>query len=154
MTRKAKPKELAFADHVLSAAAETPRKELSEALSSLVLKRLHTKAIARINRALGGLSVPKGMSAAEAERRIAGRATPTRTRRSARRLGRFRRYTPTTKPDFSRPGTFRTYMISTIRAHTNTRDAQAAHDACTEPKFAKNKLDFNWAADNGYITFD
>jgi hypothetical protein len=75
-------------------------------------------------------------------------------RKSPRRLGKFRSYTPTAKPDYSRPGTFRTYMISTIRAHTNTRAANEAHALCTEPAFAKNKLDFNWAADNGYITFD
>jgi hypothetical protein len=44
-------------------------------------------------------------------------------------------------------------MIATIRAHTNTRAANQCPCACDNPAFAKNRLDFNWAADNGYITF-
>jgi hypothetical protein len=62
-------------------------------------------------------------------------------------------YDSTTQPDVSRYGTFRRYMITTIRAHNDTRSANAAHALCDNPSFAKNKLDFNWAADNGYINW-
>jgi hypothetical protein len=77
----------------------------------------------------------------------------TRTRRS-RRVPRFQRYTPTGKRNDARFGTFRHYMIATILAHGDVNAASFAHGKCDNPKFAKNKLDFAWAATNGYITLD
>ena len=79
---------------------------------------------------------------------------PATPRAAPRRTGKTRRYSPTGKVDTSRVGTFRRYMLTTIRSFTNTAEANRANAACTVPKFAKNKLDFNWAADNGYITWE
>lgn len=78
----------------------------------------------------------------------------TRTRRSSRRVPRFQSYSPTGKRNDARFGTFRHYMIATILAHKTIGEAMFAHGKCDNPKFSKNKLDFNWAVTNGYITLD
>lgn len=130
------PKVDPFTAHVAKAAKAHPAKAVAAALGKLIKARL-TK--------------PRPVPTQYGVVPVLGQAKAVR--RSPRRLGRFRAYTPTTKPDVSRYGTFRKYMISTIRAHTDTRAANNAHATCDNPAFAKNKLDFNWAADNGYITF-
>lgn len=146
----------ALAAHVKKVAKSADTKALADALGDLVLKRLHTKAIANINAKLGGLSIPKGMTSEEAQRKL-GVGTPEPkakvTRRSTRRRGRNQAYVPTSKPDISRLGTFRHYMLQTIRRHKCTWDAEAEHANCDNPKFAKNRLDFSWAASEGYIDF-
>jgi hypothetical protein len=135
-----------------------PKRDVFAATVQAARKAADGKAIAA---ALGALVKAKVRKPAPPRQSFASRvhnaqaALPTiGKRRSARRLGKFQRYTPTSKPDYSRPGTFRTYMIATIRAHTDTHSANQAHALCDTPAFAKNRLDFNWAADNGYITFD
>lgn len=58
-------------------------------------------------------------------------------------------YKPGPKVDESRPGTFRRYMLSTILAHRDTDSAKAAH--AQSGQHQKDKLNFKWAHDNGYI---
>lgn len=53
--------------------------------------------------------------------------------------------------DTSRDGTWRNYMLATIRAHSSTSAANAAH--AKSGKFSGNKLDFNWSAKQGYIVY-
>lgn len=60
-----------------------------------------------------------------------------------------RKYKATKLADNSKPDSFRTYMISTIRAHTTTNAAKAAHAA--SGKFSHERLNFKWAHDHGYI---
>lgn len=128
--------------HVAKAVSAAPTEALAGALKALVLARLRRAR------------APTQPSARPTPPMHAPPMHAPTQRRSARRIGRVRFYTPTSMPDVSRYGTFRKYMISTIRAHTDTRSANATHAQCDEPKFAKNKLDFNWAADNGFITWN
>jgi hypothetical protein len=51
----------------------------------------------------------------------------------------------------AKPDTWRGYMLGIMVKHTNTAKAKAAH--AKSGKFASNKLDFNWANAQGYITF-
>lgn len=67
------------------------------------------------------------------------------------RKGAVRTYKATKKEDVSREGTFRRYMISTIRAHTDTETAKAAH--AKSGQYQKDKLNFNWAEQNGFIAW-
>lgn len=55
------------------------------------------------------------------------------------------------RKDESKPDTFRRYMLSTIMAHKDTDSAKAAHTK--SKKYPTHKLDFNWAAQQGYIAF-
>lgn len=136
---------------VRKAAKAAPVADITEALGNLVLKRQHSKAVVRINAKLGGLAIPKGMMLSEAVQKLGG-SPPTKQRRSPRRI-KFRMYEATSKTDISRSGTFRRYMLATIRKHSNTASAAREHELCDVPEFAKNKLDFNWAADNGFINW-
>jgi hypothetical protein len=134
-------KQPTLAAHVAKAVASAPTGAIADALSALVLMRLR-----RTPR-----PTQPTPSVTPAQRPA---PTPSGARRSPRRTaGKLRYYDSTTQPDVSRYGTFRRYMITTIRAHTDTRSANAAHALCDNPSFAKNKLDFNWAADNGYINW-
>lgn len=49
------------------------------------------------------------------------------------------------------PESWRHHMITIICKNTNTAKAKAAH--AKSGKFSNNKLDFNWAAANGYINW-
>ncbi len=62
-----------------------------------------------------------------------------------------RAYSVGKKEDTSKAGTWRNYMLTTIRAHKNTADAKAAH--AKSKSFSSNKLDFNWANSQGYIVY-
>lgn len=84
---------------------------------------------------------------------VMAEATFPRRKRSLRRRGRTQSYVATTKVDTSRLGTFRHYMLKLIREHSDTWSAERAHATCENPKFAKNRLDFSWAASEGYIDF-
>ena len=143
MARKADP-HAKLAAHVAKARKAAPDKELASALGDLLLARLHKRAVQGIQRILD--SAPRSSPPPSQQQRGVPRA-----RRSPRRLGRIRFYTPTAKVDVSRLGTFRHYMLSVIRKHGDTRSADAEHAQCDNPKFSKNRLDYNWAADNGYI---
>jgi hypothetical protein len=136
--------------HVAKAVGAAPVQEIMDGLKDLVLLRLRNRQ-RTTQRTPSVTASPFASAYSGGPGTTAPAAFGSKPRRSARRLGRIKFYEATSKLDVSRSGTFRRYMISTIRAHSNTRDANRAHDACTEPKFAKNKLDFNWAADNGYI---
>ncbi len=133
---KAKPQGFAAAVEALGKAM--PVDALGKALGALVNKRL-VKPVA---------PVPTPTPIPTPTRR----PVPTGTRRRARRI-HFKAYSATGKRNDARPGTFRHYMINVIRGASNTSEAQRVHILCDNAKFAGNKLDFNWTADNGYITF-
>lgn len=124
--------------------ANVPVAELAEALGKLVKRRTAKPRTVSVGK--DGRPKPYvGQSPS---------ASGSAPRAKPRRIGKTRRYIKTNKLDMSRVGTFRRYMISIIRAHTDTASANAYHATCDNPKFAKNKLDFNWAVDNGYITWE
>lgn len=124
-----------------------PRDDIEAALKALVAERLR-KSSQRTQRIPA--STPQDPLLFFPQR-----AKPLSSkRRSPRKLGRIRFYTPTDKVDVSRLGTWRHHMISVIRRHTNTRDAQLENTNHDNPKFASQRLDFNWAADNGFINWN
>lgn len=139
-----KPKPDAFTAHVLAASAKSSSKPIAAALGALVTKRLRSRQ--RPTVAAQRVIAEQAVSAL-------GAAQFPRRKRSLRRRGRMQSYRSTGKVDISRLGTFRHYMLATIRAHGDTWAAEAAHAACDNPKFAKNRLDFGWAASEGYIEF-
>jgi stage V sporulation protein SpoVS len=134
---KAKPDP--FTAHVLAASAKSSAKPIAKALGALVAARLRKRqrTTQQTYRAAPVLDTVKAV----------------KTRRSARRRGRNQHYRVTAKVDISRLGTFRHYMLATIRKHEWTWNAETEHADCDNPKFAKNKLDFSWAAAEGYIEF-
>lgn len=66
------------------------------------------------------------------------------------RRGAFFNYEPGTARHYGRSGTWRDFMISTVLAHTNTRDALRAH--ADSGKFQDKSIDFSWLIKSGYIT--
>jgi hypothetical protein len=142
------PRATPLAAHVAKTVSNAPSKDIAGALKALVIARLRKPA-----RTTQTPHWPKPWDFGDVPAKAGVRGMGGH-RRSPRRLGKVRFYKATAMPDVSRYGTFRRYMISTIRAHNDTRSANAAHALCDDPKFAKNKLDFNWAADNGYITWE
>lgn len=62
-----------------------------------------------------------------------------------------RKYKNAGRKDESKPDTFRRYMLTTIMSHKNTAAAKEAHKASGQ--YPTHKLDFNWAAQQGYIAF-
>lgn len=86
----------------------------------------------------GKMHTPKAEKPAKAAKTTEAKPTADRT------------YKPTKKADTSKPDSFRTYMISTIRAHKSTNAAKAAHAA--SGKFSHERLNFKWAETNGYIS--
>jgi hypothetical protein len=127
----------AFQTHVARAAKQADVKALRGALGALVKARLRKR-----QRRPERPPVP-----------IAAQPKPRPQRRSPRRLGRYRAYEVTTKTNYTRSGTWTHHMISVIQAHTDTRAATLANESCDDSKFAAKRLDFNWAADNGYINW-
>lgn len=139
--------------HISKSIRQAPSQTIGEKLSALVMARL-TRRQRTTQRTLTQQRDPFQLT--PEQRMMHGTSLPatgssTATRRRARRIGRNKAYMPTSKVDVSRLGTFRHYMIATIRKHHSTRAAELEHQGCTDPKFAKNRLDFNWAADNGFI---
>jgi hypothetical protein len=121
------------------ASAKSSSEEIGVALGRLVSKRLQKRSEQTVR------------TAQVSEWRY-DPIVPQRRRRTVRR-GRNQPYRSTTKVDISRLGTFRRYMLSVIRRHNNTWDAMAEHEKCDNERWAKNKLDFAWAAAEGYIDF-
>lgn len=122
------------------------------------------KPEAKLARGLDGKDAPQSAMAAAASRATAkadakaaapaASAKTTKASASAklsRKAGAARTYKATKKEDVSRDGTFRKYMISTIRAYTDTETAKAAH--AKSGQYAKDKLNFNWAEQNGFIAW-
>lgn len=127
------------------ASRKSTAKAIAKPLAALVKARLRTRAERPpepFKKLIGHLNARTG--------KFEPLAKP---RRAPIRRGRVKAYTPTAKVDISRLGTFRHYMLATIRAHSNTLAAEEAHASCDDPKFAGKKLDFGWAAAEGYITF-
>ena len=149
--KASKPKGDAFTTYVSAIAAKADPSELSTTLGKLVSARLRKRSVAEVARQLRREAGPRSDTWGTEAALDASLARSVTKRRRARRIGRAKPYTPTTKVDISRLGTFRHYMIQTIRKHSNTADAEREHNECDNPKFSKNRLDFNWAADNGFI---
>jgi hypothetical protein len=121
------------------------------------------KPDAKLATGLDGRNAPN-CAKAVADQRAAGKSTPTNGAGSAKvpvksgkvpsakvPAGADRAYKLGAAVDTSRPGTWRNYMLATIRAHKSTAEANAAH--AKSGKFSGNKLDFNWSAKQGYIAF-
>lgn len=69
-----------------------------------------------------------------------------------RAVPRIQRYAATGKPDTSRYGTFRNYMLTTIiLAHDEVSAARAAH--IRSGQHADQTINFAWAEKEGYIRF-
>lgn len=133
----------ALQTHVRRCAKAAPNKEIAEALGKLVKARLSKPKPRRLVAEYTSFDLA----------RDAIRTAPPKVRRSARRRGRNQSYRATGKPDISRLGTFRHYMLQVICRHESTWAAESEHALCDNPKFAKNRLDFSWAAAEGYIEF-
>lgn len=134
----------ALQTHVRRCAKTAPKAELAMALGALVKARLRKPVVDEVGKRTFNITRITGVAGVD-------RAKPQR--RSARRRGRNQAYIPTSKVDVSRLGTFRHYMLKVIREHSHTWEAETAHAKCDNPKFAKNRLDFSWAAAEGYIQF-
>lgn len=65
--------------------------------------------------------------------------------------GQGRTYKVNKKANEAKADSWRAHMTAVITGSTSTTDAKAAH--AKSGKFSANKLDFNWAAKNGFITF-
>jgi len=65
--------------------------------------------------------------------------------------GADRGYTKGSTAITANPDSWRHHMLTVICKHTNTAKAKAAHEK--SGKFSGNKLDFNWAAAQGYINW-
>lgn len=74
-------------------------------------------------------------------------------RKPRTKAGRFYEKTPMADALLARVrrGTFRRYMLETILAHTDVREATSAH--IRSGQHAKETLNFKWAEANGYIRF-
>lgn len=78
-----------------------------------------------------------------------GKATPAKAAKPAPGADRTYKHGP--KANDARVGTWRAAMLGVILAHTSTAKANAAQAKARE--FSDRKLDFNWCAKEGYITF-
>lgn len=65
--------------------------------------------------------------------------------------GADRAYTKGSTVDTSRAGTWRNYMLATITGNSSMAAADATH--AKSGQFSGNKLDFGWAAKQGYIVW-
>jgi hypothetical protein len=118
------------------------------------------KPQARLARGVDSHNAPHSAKAM-ADQRAKANSAPTTPKPKARAdkasknkqpsRGQDRKYKNAGRKDESKDGTFRKYMLSTIMAHKSTADAKAAH--AKSKKFPSHKLDFNWAAQQGYIAF-
>lgn len=75
-------------------------------------------------------------------------ARPQRLQR--RRVGRV--YVRGRNTYTGRPGTWTSYMVRTVLAHTSVRDAEEAHRKSTE--YSAKRLDFTWMEAKGYISWE
>lgn len=78
-------------------------------------------------------------------------AAPKAAKNKAPARGADRDYTRGKTAIVAKPDSWRHHMLTVITKHGNTAKAKAAHEK--SGKFSGNKLDFNWAAAQGYITF-
>lgn len=133
--------------------------DIAEALGDLVVKRMEKpKKLAADPHPEGRYGAyyakPESRSIFDDET-ATRRASSAKHVRGGRRRGRIQSYTPTDKRNDARWNTWRHYMIDVVLRHKSTLSAETDHETnCTNPKFAKNRLDFGWCASNGFITFD
>jgi hypothetical protein len=78
-------------------------------------------------------------------------AAPKAAKNKAPARGADRDYTRGKTAIAAKPDSWRHHMLTVITKHGNTAKAKAAHEK--SGKFSANKLDFNWAAAQGYIAF-
>jgi hypothetical protein len=115
------------------------------------------KPIARLAKGVDSHNSPHSAAAVAAQKgkpAATGKGKPRAEKASKAKQpsrGVARKYTLAGRKDESKPGTFRTYMLSTIMGHKDTESAKAAH--AKSGKYPDHKLDFNWAAQQGYIKF-
>lgn len=86
---------------------------------------------------------PKGKATKPAAPKAAKNKQPSRGVERSYKLG--------TKANEAKAGTWRHHMLTVMQKHGDTAKAKAAH--AKSGKFSSNKLDFNWANAQGYITF-
>lgn len=120
------------------------------------------KPIARLARGIGSGDAPQSAAALRSARAEEAKDNAKGTGKGKARTakagkakqpskGAERTYKPGSKKNEAKPGTFRHYLLSSILAHKDTASAKAAH--AKGKHFRDRKLDFNWAASQGYITF-
>lgn len=116
------------------------------------------KPKAKLARGVDSHNSPQSAKAVADQAKTAPKATnkgksraekAAKTKQPAR--GTNRKYKLAGRKDESKPGTFRTYMLTTIMTHKDTDSAKAAH--AKSRQYPNHKLDFNWTAQQGYIAF-
>lgn len=158
---------------VVTAGKETvtiERNRLTKQLNSLATVGASLAAVrdylAKHGKATAGLA--KGVNTANAPHSVAAMASATRGAAkpaTAKASGAAKAQRTVSAKDFAysraatadaklatvRPDTFREYMVTTILAHKDTASAKAAH--AKSGKYSNERLNFNWARANGYITY-
>lgn len=135
---------------VAKAAKSAPTDSLASAVGALVKARLRKAERRKADRSFAGqaggdrFGTPAAMDPSGFGSKPQRRAKPYRS-------GRVRAYTPTNKWNDARRGTFRHYMLATIMAHSDTASAERAHR--DSGAHVGKKLDFTWAANNGFINW-
>lgn len=110
------------------------------------------KPQARLARGVDAHNSPQSAAAVAAQRK-GGKATPAPKagKNKAPARGQDRDYTRGKTEIKANPESWRYHMLQMICKATNTAKAKAAH--AKSGKFSNNKLDFNYAAANGYINW-
>jgi hypothetical protein len=115
------------------------------------------KPQAKLARGVEGKMTENSRKAVEDQRKAApatkaaNTAAPKASKNKAPARGVDRDYTVGKTEVKANPDSWRHHMLTVIRKHTNTAKAKAAHEK--SGKFSSNKLDFNWAAAQGYIVW-
>lgn len=117
------------------------------------------KPQARLANGLDARTAPQSAAAVRDQAKAAAKAgngkgkaaTPKATKNKAPSRGTDRSYTRGKTAINAKPDSWRYHMLTTITSAKDTASAKASH--AKSKKFADRKLDFNWAASQGYITF-
>lgn len=111
------------------------------------------KPQARLAHGLDARTAPQSAAAVRAQHKAATVKTtaPKAGKNKQPARGTERSYTRGKTAINAKPDSWRLHMLNTITKHGDTAAAKAAH--AKSKKFADRKLDFNWAAAQGYITF-
>lgn len=115
------------------------------------------KPTARLARGIGSGDAPHSAKAvadqpkADAKGKSAKPAAPKAAKNKQPARGADRDYAKGKTAITAKPDSWRHHMLTVIQKHTNTAKAKAAHEK--SGKFSGNKLDFNWAAAQGYIAW-
>ena len=112
------------------------------------------KPQARLARGAEGRMTEHSRKAVADQKKVAPKgktAAPKAAKNKAPSRGAERDYTVGKTEVTAKPDSWRGYMLTLMRKHGNTAKAKAAH--AKSGKFSSNKLDFNWAAAQGYIVW-